>query len=112
MNVQYETTTGLSPEDAAGLRSLWAEVTNAGGAVGLVPPVGPGDVAPLLEEHERQLTDGSAELVLGRTEPPAGAGAADRTAPGRPVAVAFLRFNTHLLMRHWAWAYRVMLHPD
>ncbi|GAB3122616.1 GNAT family N-acetyltransferase [Streptomyces calidiresistens] len=106
MNVRYETTTRPSPEDAAGVRRLWAEVTNAGGAVGLVPPVGTGDVAPLWEEHERQLADGAAELILGRAAPTADA------VPGPPVAVAFLRLNAHLLMRHWAWAYRVMLHPD
>ncbi|MCE7078938.1 GNAT family N-acetyltransferase [Streptomyces sp. ST2-7A] len=106
MNVQYETTTVLPPEDAEGLRRLWAEVTNAGGAVGLVPPVTPADVTPLLEEHERQLADGAAELVLGRAAP------VDGEDTGRPIAVAFLRFNTHALMRHWAWAYRVMLHPD
>lgn len=79
---------------------LWADVTNAGGAVGFLPTVTPDDVRPALRKHLVGMAEGTTRLLIGAT---------DR---GRPVATAFLQRNTHRLMRHWLWLSTVMVHPD
>jgi GNAT superfamily N-acetyltransferase len=93
----------LDPELTPGLRdqlvSLWTDVTNAGGAVGFVAPVGRADVAPEAERRYAALSEGRAHMVAGF--------AGDRLA-----ATAFLTFNTHRLMRHWALLYTVMIDPS
>jgi GNAT superfamily N-acetyltransferase len=88
----------LTPELRGQLVSLWTDVTNAGGAVGFVAPVGRGDVAPEAERHYTALSEGRAHMVAGFD--------GDRLA-----ASTFLTFNTHRLMRHWAWLYTVMVDP-
>ncbi|NJQ03762.1 GNAT family N-acetyltransferase [Streptomyces zingiberis] len=90
----------MTPGLRAGLCSLWAEVTNAGGAVGFVPPVTEDDVRPELLRHLVAMDEGRARLLVG----------ADGT--GRPMAAAWLTLNTHGLMRHWLWLYTVMVHPS
>ncbi|MER5935079.1 GNAT family N-acetyltransferase [Streptomyces sp. NPDC002054] len=82
-----------------GILDLWTDVSNAGGAVGFVPPVVRDDIRPQLIKQLAQVADGSARLVLGR----------DGT--GRVAATAFLTLNSHRLMTHWLWAYTVMVHP-
>ncbi|TRV73902.1 GNAT family N-acetyltransferase [Streptomyces sp. 130] len=82
-----------------GIVALWVDVSNAGGAVGFVPPVSEEDVRPELLKHQAALAEGRARLVVGRDE------------EGRVAATAFLTGNTHRLMRHWLWAYTVMVHP-
>ncbi|WP_328900755.1 GNAT family N-acetyltransferase [Streptomyces sp. NBC_00441] len=82
-----------------GIVALWVDVSNAGGAVGFVPPVSEEDVRPELLKHQVALTEGRTRLIVGRDE------------EGRVAATAFLTFNTHRLMRHWLWAYTVMVHP-
>ncbi|KAB8157089.1 GNAT family N-acetyltransferase [Streptomyces sp. 3MP-14] len=79
---------------------LWADVTNAGGAVGFVPTVTPEEVRPALRQHLVGMAEGTTRLLIG---------ANDR---GQPIATAFLRRNTHRLMRHWLWLSTVMVHPD
>ncbi|WP_344265332.1 GNAT family N-acetyltransferase [Streptomyces sodiiphilus] len=81
------------------LAGLWAQVTNAGGAVGFVPPVTEADVRPVLEDHLAALAEDRARLLVGYDE------------HGRTVGTAFFRLNSHRLMRHWLWLYTVMLHP-
>uniref|UniRef100_A0AAU3GXQ5 GNAT family N-acetyltransferase n=1 Tax=Streptomyces sp. NBC_01401 TaxID=2903854 RepID=A0AAU3GXQ5_9ACTN len=82
-----------------GITALWVDVSNAGGAVGFVPPVTSGDVRPELVKHLAGLADGRSRLVVGRDE------------GGAVAATAFLTHNTHRLMRHWIGAYTVMVHP-
>ncbi|SOD65960.1 Acetyltransferase (GNAT) domain-containing protein [Streptomyces zhaozhouensis] len=82
------------------IAALWADVTNAGGAVGFVPTVTPEDVRPALRQHLVGMAEGTTRLLIG---------ANDR---GRPVATAFLQRNTHRLMRHWLSLATVMIHPD
>ncbi|MGC4948054.1 N-acetyltransferase family protein [Streptomyces sp. DT224] len=82
-----------------GIVTLWVDVSNAGGAVGFVPPVSEGDIRPELLKHQVALTEGRTRLVVGYDE------------EGRVAATAFLTLNTHRLMRHWLWAYTVMVHP-
>ncbi|MGD9484733.1 GNAT family N-acetyltransferase [Streptomyces sp. TRM70308] len=83
-----------------GICGLWADVVNAGGAVGFVPPVTREDVRPELLRHLTALTEGRTRLLAGFD------------AHGEVKATAFLTRNTHRLMRHWVWLYTVMVHPE
>ncbi|MGI5214901.1 N-acetyltransferase family protein [Plantactinospora sp. CA-290183] len=78
---------------------LWTAATNAGGAVGFVPPVTEEDVRPL------------ARATLART----GAGP-DRLLVGyegdRLVALLFVTDPGFWLKAHWRLLTRVMVHPD
>ncbi|MGW4033285.1 N-acetyltransferase family protein [Streptomyces sp. NPDC004838] len=82
-----------------GILRLWADVTNAGGAVGFVPPVTAEDIRPELLRHFTAMSEGAARLLVGHDE------------DGEVAATAFLSFNSHRLMKHWLWLYTVMVHP-
>ncbi|GAA0621234.1 GNAT family N-acetyltransferase [Streptomyces crystallinus] len=81
------------------LLGLWTEVSEAGGAVGFVPPVDVEDVRAELVRHLVGMAEGRVRLLVGLDE------------EGAVAASAFLHLNTHRLMRHWIWAYTVMVHP-
>lgn len=85
---------------AESLCTLWAEVVNAGGAVGFVPPVTSDDIRPELLRYLDPMAEGRVRLLVGFDE-------RDEVA-----ATAFFSFNTHRLMRHWAWLYTVMVRPS
>ncbi|QES43150.1 MULTISPECIES: GNAT family N-acetyltransferase [Streptomyces] len=90
------------PVDAAlrdGVLALWADVTNAGGAVGFVPPTTPEEIRPEFVRHLAAMSEGRTRLLVGYDE------------DGAVAATAFLTHNTHRLMRHWIWLYTVMVHP-
>ncbi|GGY04609.1 GNAT family N-acetyltransferase [Streptomyces djakartensis] len=89
----------VTPELRDGLLDLWADVSNAGGAVGFVPPVAREDIRPSLLKHFAAMAEGDVRLLVGRDE------------EGRVAATAFLTRNTHRLMTHWVWLYTVMVHP-
>ncbi|MFI8102176.1 GNAT family N-acetyltransferase [Streptomyces sp. NPDC086023] len=89
----------VDPALHQGILDLWTDVTNAGGAVGFVPPVVPDDIRPQLVRQLAQLADGGARLLVGHDE------------DGRVAATAFLTLNSHRLMTHWLWLYTVMVHP-
>lgn len=99
MALTFELDPTVDGELRVQLAALWARVTNAGGAVGLVPPVVDEDVLPDVDRHLAAVAEGRTRLLLGRED-------------GRPAATAFLAFNTHRLMRHWAWLYTVMVDPE
>jgi GNAT superfamily N-acetyltransferase len=82
-----------------GVLALWTDVSNAGGAVGFVPPVTAEEVRPDLDRALAAVEAGRRRLLLGRDE------------DGRIVATAFLTYNEHRLMSHWMWLYTVMVHP-
>ncbi|MDX3851145.1 GNAT family N-acetyltransferase [Streptomyces sp. AK02-01A] len=82
-----------------GLVELWTDVSNAGGAVGFVPPVTADDIRPELVRHLTAMAEGRCRLLVGRDE------------EGAVSATAFLTLNSHRLMRHWLWVYTVMVHP-
>ncbi|WP_335937078.1 GNAT family N-acetyltransferase [Streptomyces sp. PTD5-9] len=82
-----------------GITELWTDVSNAGGAVGFVPPVTADDIRPELAKHLDALVGGRSRLLVGRDE------------DGAVAATAFLTLNTHRLMEHWLWLYTVMVHP-
>jgi GNAT superfamily N-acetyltransferase len=94
----------LDPEPTPALRDavsrLWADVTNAGGAVGFVPPVTVEDVQPTANEAFAAVVAGDDKLLIGSDE-------ADEI-----VAVLFLATDRHGLKRHWRTAKRVMVNPD
>ncbi|MYS20170.1 Acetyltransferase (GNAT) family protein [Streptomyces sp. DvalAA-14] len=89
----------LDEELKDGILALWTDVSNAGGAVGFVPPVVDEDIRPDLEASLAAVRSGQRRLLIGRDE------------DGRIVATAFLTYNTHRLMTHWLWLYTVMVHP-
>lgn len=66
-----------------GIVTLWADVSNAGGAVGFVPPVTVEDVRPDLVGHLTAMAEGRARLLVGRDEegpsPPRPSSPATRT---------------------------------
>ncbi|MFI7100111.1 GNAT family N-acetyltransferase [Streptomyces sp. NPDC050161] len=100
MSVRFDLDPSVTPELRDGLLSLWADVSNAGGAVGFVPPVTPEEIRPDLLRHLTAMAEGRERLVAGRD------------ADGRVLATAFLALNSHRLMRHWLWVYTVMVHPS
>lgn len=81
------------------LCELWVAVTNAGGAIGFVPPVAAGDVRPDLMAHLAAVDAGRTRLLVGRDE------------KGTVLAAAFLVLNGHRLKRHWCNVNTVMVHP-
>ncbi len=90
------------PVDAAlrdGLLALWADVTDAGGSVGFVPPADPEEIRPELVRHLVAMARGRTRLLVGYDE------------DGTVAAAAFLALNDHRLMTHWIWLYTVMVHP-
>ncbi|MET9430386.1 MULTISPECIES: GNAT family N-acetyltransferase [unclassified Streptomyces] len=89
----------IEPALRDGVLTLWADVTNAGGAVGFVPPVTPDDILPQWVGHLAALDEGRMRLLVGYDE------------DGAVAATAFITYNTHRLMRHWVWLYTVMVHP-
>ncbi|MEV7612885.1 GNAT family N-acetyltransferase [Streptomyces sp. NPDC089799] len=90
----------VDPALHEGILDLWTDVSNAGGAVGFVPPVVRDDIRPQLIKQLAAVAEGGSRLVVGRD------------TDGRVLATAFLTLNTHRLMEHWLWVYTVMVHPD
>ncbi|MFI9153632.1 GNAT family N-acetyltransferase [Streptomyces sp. NPDC053367] len=99
MSLTFTLDPAVTPELRDGLLDLWADVSNAGGAVGFVPPVDREAIRPELVKHFTAMADGRVRLLAGYDE------------DGRVAATAFLTFNTHRLMKHWLWLYTVMVHP-
>jgi len=81
------------------LLSCWTDVTNAGGAVGFVPPVSEDDIAPTLDELVRRVREGRAVL-------------AHLTVDGATAGFAVLARAPSPLRRHWATVLRVQVHPS
>lgn len=78
--------------------ALWTDVSNAGGAVGFVPPVQPADVEPLARATLRGVEDGPDHLVTARVDEDL-------------VGIAFLVHRPGDLFRHWATVKRLQVHP-
>lgn len=89
----------VTPALRDGVLDLWTDVSNAGGAVGFVPPVTPEEIRPELVRHLVAMAEGRNRLLVGHDE------------SGTVAATAFFSFNTHRLMKHWVWLYTVMVHP-
>ncbi|GAA3789589.1 GNAT family N-acetyltransferase [Streptomyces phyllanthi] len=99
MSLTFRLDPAVTPELRDGVLRLWADVSNAGGAVGFVPPVAPEAIRPALVQHFVAMAEGRSRLLVGYGE------------DGEAAATAFFTFNTHRLMTHWVWLYTVMVHP-
>lgn len=99
MPLTFQLDPDVTPDLRDGVLKLWADVSNAGGAVGFVPPVTPEAIRPELVRHFAAMAEERARLLVGY----------DRD--GAVAATAFITFNTHPLMTHWVWLYTVMVHP-
>ncbi|WP_329497319.1 GNAT family N-acetyltransferase [Kitasatospora herbaricolor] len=102
MTLSFTLDPDLTPELRDGIVRLWADVTNAGGAVGFVPPVTPADV---LTTAEKQFAgagaDGPDRLLV-----------AHDGGTGRIAGLLFFESMRFPLMEHWRMLKRVMVHPD
>ncbi|MCD9144963.1 GNAT family N-acetyltransferase [Streptomyces albireticuli] len=92
----------LTPEAREEFFRLWFEVSEAGGAVGFVPPVDPGAVRSATARVAEVVGSGEQRML----------GAYEGGADGRLVGTAFLRLNSDFKMRHWAMVVLVMMHPS
>lgn len=99
MTLTFELDPPVGPTLRDGVLALWADVSNAGGAVGFVPPVTPEEIRPALLSHLVGMAKGDTRLLVGRDE------------AGEVAATAFFTYNSHRLMTHWVWLYTVMVHP-
>ncbi|WP_137234178.1 GNAT family N-acetyltransferase [Streptomyces sp. BPSDS2] len=99
MALTFELDPSFTPALRDGITTLWADVTNAGGAVGFVAPVTPEETRPDLLKHLAAMERGRVRLLVGRDE------------DGSVAATAFLSLNDHRLLQHWLMLYTVMVHP-
>ncbi|MFE0461351.1 GNAT family N-acetyltransferase [Kitasatospora sp. NPDC058965] len=94
----------LTPQLRAQIITLWTEVSNAGGAVGFVPPVTEDRVRPTAEKQFNGVgTPGDPDadrLLIARAG-----------ADGPLVAVLFFESMRFDLMAHWRLLKRVMVDP-
>jgi hypothetical protein len=88
----------LTDELRAEIVALWVAVTNAGGAVGFVPPVTVDDVRPTADAAFAGVAAGLDRLVVG-------------VDGGRVVALLFVADNRFVLKDHWRVLKRVMVTP-
>ena len=88
----------VDPELRAALLACWTDVSNAGGAVGFVPPVTEDEVAPALDALLTRVAEGRERVVVLRVD-------------GELAGWAVLSLSVSPLRRHWATVLRVQVHP-
>ena len=88
----------VDPELRAALLACWTDVSNAGGAVGFVPPVTEDEVAPALDALLTRVAEGRERVVVLRVD-------------GEVAGWAVLSLSVSPLRRHWATVLRVQVHP-
>ncbi|RKE20690.1 GNAT family N-acetyltransferase [Streptomyces sp. TLI_171] len=98
MSLRFELDPELTPALREEITGLWTDVSNAGGAVGFVPPVTAAEVRPVAD---RQFAALAPDRLLVGFEP-----------GGRLAAVVFFEDMRFGLMDHWRLLKRVMVHPD
>ena len=81
------------------LLACWTDVTNAGGAVGFVPPVTEDDVAPVLDRMLEGVQSGRDVLAL-------------LTVDGATAGFASVVGSLSPLRAHWGTVLRVQVHPS
>jgi GNAT superfamily N-acetyltransferase len=99
MHAEVRAVTAVDETLRRELLALWTDVTNAGGAVGFVPPVTEDDIAPTLDDLVRRVREGRALLAL-------------LTVDDRAAGFAVLLRAASPLRRHWATVLRVQVHPS
>ncbi|MFC1415325.1 GNAT family N-acetyltransferase [Streptacidiphilus cavernicola] len=90
----------LTPALRAEIIDLWTDVSNAGGAVGFVPPVTAERVRPTAEKQFAGVAEGPDRLLIGRQE-----------GTGELAACLFFEDQRFDLFAHWQLLKRVMVHP-
>lgn len=80
------------------LVDVWTAVSNAGGAVGFVPPVTGADVRPVAEAAFGRVREGKDDLVVA-------------LEGEQPVGLGFLATNEWALFRHWGTVRRLQRDP-
>jgi GNAT superfamily N-acetyltransferase len=98
MGLSFELDPPLTPDLRAAILALWVEVTNAGGAVGFVPPVTADDVRPIADATLDAVAAGPDHLLAGFDD-------------DALVALLFIVDNRHALKDHWRVLKRVMVAP-
>jgi GNAT superfamily N-acetyltransferase len=98
MAIEFILDPPLTDDLRAQILALWVEVTNAGGAVGFVAPVGPEDVRPVAEAAFASVRAGFDRLLIG----------VDNYTL---VALLFITDNQFKLKDHWRVLKRVMVTP-
>ena len=88
----------VDPDLRAALLACWTDVSNAGGAVGFVPPVTEDDVVPALDALLTRVAQGRERVVVLRVD-------------GELAGWAVLSLSVSPLRRHWATVLRVQVHP-
>jgi GNAT superfamily N-acetyltransferase len=81
------------------LLRCWLDVSNAGGAVGFVPPVTEGELAPVLDKLLDGVRSGRNVLCVLEVDGEVGGWA------------TLVRSDSHL-RQHWASVLRVQVHPS
>ncbi|MGY1822722.1 N-acetyltransferase family protein [Geodermatophilus sp. SYSU D00079] len=89
----------VDEELRAQLLQCWTDVSNAGGAVGFVPPVTAEEVAPVLDAVIGRVHQGREVVALLRVD-------------GEVAGFAVLSLSLSPLRRHWATVLRVQVHPS
>ncbi|MGY1631087.1 GNAT family N-acetyltransferase [Geodermatophilus sp. SYSU D01186] len=89
----------VDEELRAQLLTCWTDVSNAGGAVGFVPPVTAEEVAPVLDAVVGRVHEGREVVALLRVD-------------GEVAGFAVLSLSLSPLRRHWATVLRVQVHPS
>lgn len=82
----------------AELLDCWVDVSNAGGAVGFVPPVSADDVAPKLDHAVAEANLGRRTFVIAKSD-------------DQLIAFGVLKWNDSQLFSHWATIAPLMVHP-
>jgi dUTP pyrophosphatase len=88
----------LDTTAVAGLVDIWTAVSNAGGAVGFVPPVTTADVRPMAEAAFARVAAGVDDLAVAYVAE-------------TPVGLGFLATNEWALHRHWGTIRRLQRDP-
>jgi GNAT superfamily N-acetyltransferase len=112
MTLEFTVDAELTEKLRAQIVACWTDVSNAGGAVGFVPPVTMDDVLPVAEKLFAGVAGGLDRLVVGWEIDPAGAGAGSSSGEPRVAALATISDDQFRLTEHWRTVRRVMVHPD
>ena len=97
--VDVRAVTAVDDTLRAELLACWVDVSNAGGAVGFVPPVAAADVGPVLDRLLEGVTSGRDVLAV-------------LTVDGATAGFAALVGSSSPLRRHWGTVLRVQVHPS
>jgi GNAT superfamily N-acetyltransferase len=99
MHTEVSAVVAVDDELRARLLACWTDVSNAGGAVGFVPPVTQAGIAPYLDAVVERVHRGHELLAVLRVD-------------GAVAGFAVLSLSVSPLRRHWATVLRVQVRPE